>query len=217
MEVFLGRVQAIVHDVIEDAGSRGITDGEIEVLTGLKHQTVSARRRELVLADLVHSTGKKRKNPNSNSKGFVWRIGSNPLTNSSKGKGDRGEREAEALLRDLLDTPSIRRALGAGRKDDVGDIHGVPQTAIGVAWWHRWTEAINIKLPMLEDQRKRKRVRFAALFIRRSNNPIPWIVVMTPKMWARLHHYAQMGVDWERQTKAAKLSAHGTSSRRGRT
>jgi hypothetical protein len=120
------------------------------------------------------------------------------MANSQKNKGDEGEREVQALLRDLLGRPNIRRALGAGRKDDVGDIDGVPQTAVQVAWWGKWTEAINIKLPDVERQRKNKRVRFAVVFIRRSRNAIPWIVVQTPEQWCKMHRYAMMGVEYER-------------------
>lgn len=135
------------------------------------------------------------------------------LTNSSKNKGDEGEREAQALLRRLLNRPTIRRALGAGRKDDVGDIDGVPQTAIQVAWKERWAGAINEKLPDVERQRKNKRVRFAAVFIRRSRNEIPWIVVQTPEQWAKMHKYAMMGVALEQETKRAKISTHGPHKR----
>ena len=136
------------------------------------------------------------------------------MANRSGPKGAEGEREVQNLLRVLLGRPNIRRALGAGRKDDVGDIDGVPQTALQVAWWTNWTQAINIKLPEVEQQRKNKRVRFASLWIRRNRNPIPWIVVMTPEMWAKMHKYAMMGVDWEREQKRAKISDHGSQSRR---
>ena len=44
------------------------------------------------------------------------------MTGSSKRKGDRAELEVQGILRDLLGVPA-RRALGAGRKDDVGDIY----------------------------------------------------------------------------------------------
>lgn len=125
------------------------------------------------------------------------------MTNSSKGKGDRGELEAQALLRELLGDDKVRRSLGAGRKDDVGDIDGVPQTAVQVVWTKTWTAAINQKLPMVEQQRKNKRVRFASLWVRRDRNPIPWIVVMTPTQWAKMHHYAMLGVKAEVKQRRA--------------
>jgi hypothetical protein len=129
------------------------------------------------------------------------------VTSSSKSKGDKGEREVEALLRELLEIPHIRRALGAGRQDDVGDIDGVPQTSIQVAWWSNPMTAINAKLLDTEVQRKHKRVRFAALFVRRTRirNGPPWIVVQTPEQWARLWHYAQMGLALDRERRATML------------
>jgi hypothetical protein len=53
------------------------------------------------------------------------------MGNPSKRKGDRAELEVQALLRDHLGVPA-RRQLGAGRKDDVGDMAGVPNTVIQV-------------------------------------------------------------------------------------
>jgi Holliday junction resolvase len=54
------------------------------------------------------------------------------MANSSKRKGDRAELEIQGWFWDELGVKA-RRALGAGRKDDVGDIHGVPDTVISVA------------------------------------------------------------------------------------
>ena len=50
-----------VLKLIRNAGSRGLTDDEIEVITGLRHQTASARRRELVLAGKVRDSGGRRR------------------------------------------------------------------------------------------------------------------------------------------------------------
>lgn len=118
------------------------------------------------------------------------------VSNPGKDKGDKGEREVQELLRSLLHLPGIRRALGAGRKDDVGDIDGVPQTAIQVAWWSNPLTAINAKIGDVERQRRNKRVRFGVLFVRRTRvrSGPPWIVVMTPEQFARMHKYAMMGV-----------------------
>lgn len=135
------------------------------------------------------------------------------LSSPSKSKGDEGEREVQELLRNLLGLPGVRRSLGAGRKDDVGDIDGVPQAALQVAWWADILAAINAKLPAVEQQRKNKRVRFAAVFIRRSRNKIPWIVVMTPEQWARMYRYAMMGVKAEKAQRA--LEAGSTPGKLG--
>lgn len=134
------------------------------------------------------------------------------MTNRSGDKGANGEREVQELLRGLLDLPHVRRALGAGRKDDVGDIDGVPQTAIQVAWWASPMTAINAKILDTDRQRKNKRVRFAALFVRRTRAKYgpKWIVVMTPEQWARMWKYAQAGVALEREQRAAKVSSRVT-------
>lgn len=69
----------------------------------------------------------------------VWRkLDSNAwflLMNSSKNKGDRGEREAVVALCALAPDyvlPNARRKLGAGRRDDMGDIDVFPDVTIQV-------------------------------------------------------------------------------------
>lgn len=57
------------------------------------------------------------------------------VMNASKAKGDRGEREAVAVLCQLapdLVLPNARRKLGAGRKDDIGDLDVFPDVTIQV-------------------------------------------------------------------------------------
>lgn len=58
------------------------------------------------------------------------------------------------MLRDHLGVPA-RRALGAGRKDDVGDITGVPNTVIQVANWQNIARAVREKPLECEQQRLR--------------------------------------------------------------
>jgi hypothetical protein len=53
------------------------------------------------------------------------------MTNSSKAKGDKAEREIAGELAERLGLP-VRRKLGAGRLDDCGDLDGVPSTCIQV-------------------------------------------------------------------------------------
>jgi hypothetical protein len=53
------------------------------------------------------------------------------VSNPQKRKGDRAELEVQGICREELGVYA-RRALGAGRKDDVGDIHGVPSTVVQV-------------------------------------------------------------------------------------
>ena len=103
------------------------------------------------------------------------------MTGNSKRKGDRAELEVQAWIRDHLGYPA-RRALGAGRKDDMGDITGVPQTAIQSANWSDLDRAVREKLPELERQMQNADATFGALFCRRRGGS--FVVCMTPEMWA---------------------------------
>jgi len=58
-----------IYDLIVICG--GATDDELEDRTGWRHQTVSARRRELVLSGLVVDSGKRR-TTRSGRKAVVW-------------------------------------------------------------------------------------------------------------------------------------------------
>ena len=105
------------------------------------------------------------------------------MTSPSKRKGDRGELEVQTMLREELGVPA-RRALGAGRKDDMGDIDGVPDTAIQVTNTQDLSGAVTRKLPQLELQMENKGATHGALFCRRRGGK--WIVVLTPEMWFAL-------------------------------
>lgn len=105
------------------------------------------------------------------------------MANSSKRKGDRAELEVQGILRDLLGVPA-RRALGAGRKDDVGDIHGVPDTCISVTNRKDVAQAVRAKPLECEEQRTRRDVTFAATFVRLRGGE--YRVVLTPEQWAAM-------------------------------
>lgn len=105
------------------------------------------------------------------------------MTHPSKRKGDRAELEVQALLRDLLGVPA-RRALGAGRLDDVGDIHGVPNTVIQVANYRDIRGAVRDKPLECERQREQANASFAATFIRLNGGK--YRVVLTPEQFAAL-------------------------------
>lgn len=64
-----GRLRAQVLRTIEQ-NPDGLTDDDIEVLTGLKHQTASARRRELYLLGKIRSIGERP--TRSGRKAKVW-------------------------------------------------------------------------------------------------------------------------------------------------
>ncbi len=103
------------------------------------------------------------------------------MTGSSKRKGDRAELEVQGLLRDLLGVPA-RRKLGAGRKDDIGDIDGVPDTVISVGNIARLSEAVREKPRECERQQERAGATFGATFLRLRGGD--YRVVLTPEQWA---------------------------------
>lgn len=135
------------------------------------------------------------------------------MTSPSKAKGDAAEREVQEDLRIRLRLPRIRRALGAGRQDDVGDIDGVPDTVIQVADWTDKIRAIRTKTVEVEQQRKNKRVPFAASFIRLKGGT--WVVVMTPEQWTRQWKFAQKGLAVHRAERSTKMNSRAT--KRGRS
>lgn len=109
------------------------------------------------------------------------------MANAAKRKGDAAELEVQTLLRDHLGVPA-RRALGAGRKDDIGDITGVPQTCIQVTAADRPSDAL-AKLPGTTLQQARAGALFGALFWRRRGGR--FVVVMTPEQFFTLWREAQ--------------------------
>ena len=105
------------------------------------------------------------------------------VTGSAKAKGDAGEREAAALIHDLLGVPA-RRKLGAGRLDDVGDIDGVPDTVIQVCSLSTDVVKVGVvRKPLEADQQAvNAGATFAATFLRIRGGT--WRVVLTPEAWA---------------------------------
>ena len=59
-ESTLSRLRAQIFALIDVRGERGATCDEVEVVLGLRHQTASARIRELALGGLIIDTGKRR-------------------------------------------------------------------------------------------------------------------------------------------------------------
>jgi Holliday junction resolvase len=105
------------------------------------------------------------------------------VASPSKRKGDTAELEVQGLLRELLGVPA-RRALGAGRKDDVGDITGVPDTVIQVVSRKDFARGLREKLPEVEEQRRNAAAQFAAVFLRMPGGR--YVVAMTPEQWAAM-------------------------------
>jgi ribosomal protein L19E len=110
------------------------------------------------------------------------------VTNPRKRKGDAAELEVQGILRDQLGYPA-RRALGAGRKDDMGDITGIPDTVVQVAAWADLDRAVREKLPELERQQATAAASFAGLFVRRRGGR--FVVVLTVDQWCTLIREAQ--------------------------
>ena len=103
------------------------------------------------------------------------------MTGSAKRKGDAAELEIAGLIIDELGWP-IRRLLGAGRTDDVGDLDGIPDTVAQVANWADALRAIREKPEAAERQRANAHATFAVSFIRLRGGV--WRAVMTVPQWA---------------------------------
>ena len=105
------------------------------------------------------------------------------MTTYSQRKGSQAERELAELLT-FLTGHHCRRALGAGRHDDIGDLVGLPDTVCQSASWADLDRCVTTKLPQVAVQKKNAAARFAALFCRRRGGQ--WIVVMTIEEWTEL-------------------------------
>lgn len=103
------------------------------------------------------------------------------MTNRQKAKGDRAERELAKLLTIALGIP-IRRMLGAGRIDDVGDLDGIDDTAIQVKHLNSIATAINVGIPQLVRQQHHKRAAHGVLFIKHRRHG--WLAVTTLEQWS---------------------------------
>lgn len=102
------------------------------------------------------------------------------MTNTAKRKGDKAELEVQALWRDQCGVPA-RRALGAGRKDDMGDIHGVPLTVVSVVNWRDVAAAVRAKPKEVDSQGLNAGLPFACTFVRLKGGE--YRVVMTPEQF----------------------------------
>jgi hypothetical protein len=106
------------------------------------------------------------------------------VTGSAKRKGDRAELEAAALLAGLVGR-DVRRLLGAGRSEDVGDLTGVPRWVVQVAWWPKATlTAVRNKPIDAEQQARNSGMPHAVAMIRLVGGQ--YRMVMTPEGWARM-------------------------------
>jgi hypothetical protein len=113
------------------------------------------------------------------------------VSNPQKRKGDKAELEVQALLRDELGVQA-RRQLGAGRRDDIGDISGVPLTTVQVGNIKNVAGAVRHKPLECEQQRERAGTPFAATFLRLTGGE--YRVVLTVEQWCVLWREATAGL-----------------------
>ena len=109
------------------------------------------------------------------------------MPNANKTKGDKAEREVAALLSDHLGVHA-RRAFGAGRGFDEGDIVGLPHTVVQVVNSKHVADAVRNKPLQAELQRENSRQEFAATFVRLRGGD--YRVVMTPEQWFAMYRAA---------------------------
>jgi hypothetical protein len=102
------------------------------------------------------------------------------VTNPQKRKGDFAELEAAKLLTELLGVP-VRRRLGAGRTDDVGDLDGVVGHVVEVKSNADFPAGVRSALGGLERKKIAANVDNAVGLIRRPGGE--WVVVMTIAQW----------------------------------
>ena len=109
------------------------------------------------------------------------------MTGAAKAKGDSAEREAAALLAGLTGCP-VRRMLGAGRLDDVGDLEGLPGVTVQVASWADVARAAREKPVAAETQRLNAGTPHAVTMVRFRGGT--WRMIQTPEQWTRLYQAA---------------------------
>jgi len=110
------------------------------------------------------------------------------VTGSSKRKGDKSERELCAILSDLTGY-NIRRALGAGRAEDVGDVHGLPGAVVQIADWKDALRAVREKPLEAERQREHAGVDLAWTAVRLRGGV--WRFAQTPEQMVAAWREAQ--------------------------
>jgi hypothetical protein len=101
----------------------------------------------------------------------------------SKAKGNAAEREAAALIHELLGFP-VKRRYNLGSHEDIGDLIGLPDTVVQVV--SRSTDVVAVGLvrkPIeAEVQAHHAGATFAATFVRIRGGT--WRVVLTPEQFA---------------------------------
>lgn len=110
------------------------------------------------------------------------------MSNPQKRKGDAAEREFCQLWNDLTGTASTRM-LGAGRKEDIGDTYGIPETTVQVTANQDATVAFRRKPLECAVQQERARSTFGFTAVRLRGGQ--WRIVMTLEQAAAIWREAQ--------------------------
>ena len=108
------------------------------------------------------------------------------MTSSAGRKGASAEREIAALLSDHLGV-DCKRLLGAGRAEDVGDLHGLANWTAQVAWWpsRGVLRAFREKPVECEQQQANAATDFGVSFIRMHGGI--WRAVQTVEQWSTVY------------------------------
>lgn len=105
------------------------------------------------------------------------------MSNPSQRKGSRAELEAARLLSDLLGY-DVKRALGAGRAEDVGDLFGIPETVIQVKNFKSIARAVTEARDGAEQQARNAGVPFRTGMVRHPGGA--WTMCMSPEAFCTL-------------------------------
>jgi hypothetical protein len=109
------------------------------------------------------------------------------MTSRSKRKGDSAEREIAGILTDQLGG-LVRRRLGAGRRDDTGDLDGLPGTTVEVKAYADITRAVREGLDDCVSEQTNAGTPFGVAFIRRPGGR--WFAAMTVEQFCALYREA---------------------------
>jgi hypothetical protein len=104
------------------------------------------------------------------------------MANPKGVKGANAERELADILSSELGVP-ISRKLGAGRQDDVGDLHGVPHHVVQIANWADTAAAALQKPRAVDQQRENAGTPFGVSAIRFRGGQ--WRIVLTMEQWLK--------------------------------
>lgn len=106
------------------------------------------------------------------------------MTSTSKRKGDAAELEIARILTEQLGG-TIRRRLGAGRRDDTGDLDGLQDTTAQVKNYADITRAIREGIDASVEQQHNAGTSYGVCFIRRPGGR--WIAAMTIEQWCAMY------------------------------